>query len=176
MFLTSATTLAAVLAVSPGDGRLGFTLESSLHTVEGQSLAFNGQLDTSALTGSLQVDVSGLTTGLGPRDARMNHICLEAQRFPAISLVVTDIDGSTTGMRAGAGAGAVQLVGTLTIRDVTKDVNVAATYAWEGDSLHLQGRHTLRWADWNIPDPSTLLSTVSPELVVTFDVVARPSS
>ncbi len=176
MFLTSATTLAAVLAVSPGDGRLGFTLESSLHAVEGQALAFSGQLDTSALTGQLVIDAPGLTTGLGPRDARMSWVCLEAQRFPAISLVVSDIDGSVKGLRSGAGTGAIQLIGALTIRDVTRDVAVAATYAWEGETLHIQGRHDLRWADWNIPDPSTLLSIVSPDVVVTFDVVARPPS
>jgi hypothetical protein len=33
----------------------------------------------------------------------------------------------------------------------------------------------MKWTDWNIPDPSILLSTVRPEMAVVFDLVAGPS-
>ena len=82
--------------------------------------------------------------------------------------------GGPSGGDGGRG-GDIVLVGTLTLRDVTLPVRVAASYAWEGEALRLRGRHSLLWADWNIPDPSILLSTVRPEVTVIFDLIASPS-
>ena len=67
------------------------------------------------------------------------------------------------------------LAGTLTIRDVVRPVSVPATYAWEGDDLRIKGRQALAWADFGVPDPSTLLAQVRPEVTILFDLVARPS-
>ncbi len=174
-FAMCATAAATVLGFGPGDGRVAFHLASTLHAVEGQALAFVGQLDTDTRTGTFTVDAGALTTGLGPRDSRMAAWSLEATRFPAIAFVVTRIDGGLAELTNRAGSGTLSLVGTLTIRDVTRDVVVPATFAWEGEKLRIKGRHDMKWTDWNLPDPSTVLSTVSPEMAVVFDVVARPT-
>jgi polyisoprenoid-binding protein YceI len=165
----------AVLGVSPGSGRLGFELQTSVKPVSGEALGFSGSIDTDALTGTLSVDATALTTGFGPRDSRMLTTCLEVARFPAIQLVVASIEGDIAGLRHGAGTGAVTLAGTLTIRDVVRPVSVPATYAWEGDDLRIKGRQALAWADFGVPDPSTLLAQVRPEVTILFDLVARPS-
>lgn len=170
-----ASAAAAILAIAPGEGALIFELPASLHVVEGRAPAFRGELDTGALTGTFTVDAAALTTGLGPRDSRMTAHCLEVARFPTVSLVVSRIDGAVDGLRAGLGAGTVTLGGTLAVRDVTRDVAILASYAWEGERLRIRGRHALAWAEWGIPDPSTLLSTVSPQMTVTFDLIASPS-
>lgn len=165
----------AVLGVQPGSGRLGFELATSVRPVSGDALGFSGSLDTDTFTGILTVDATALTTGYGPRDSRMLSTCLEVARFPAIQLVVSGIDGEVAGLRRGAGTGTITLAGTLTIRDVARPVAVALTYAWEGEDLRLKGRHTLSWADFGVPDPSTLLAQVGPEVTILFDLVARPS-
>jgi len=170
-----ASAAATVLGFGPGDGRLSFELASSLHPIEGQALAFTGSLDTDTLLGALTVDANGLTTGLGPRDSRMGAWCLEVARFPTIAFTVAQIEGDVAGLRSGVGTGRLSLLGTLTIRDVAAAVAVPATYAWEGQNLRIKGRHDMKWTDWNIPDPSVLLSTVRPEMAVVFDLVARPS-
>jgi len=167
--------LAAVLGVSPERGSVSFELPASLDTVRGRAPAFAGSLDTERLTATVTFEAASLTTGLGPRDSRMRWHCLEAPLFPTITLVVTRIEGAVAGLHAGAGTGDVTLVGTLAIRDVVRPVRVAATYAWEGGAVRLKGRHALAWAEWNIPDPSTLLSTVNPEMTVTFYLLASPS-
>jgi polyisoprenoid-binding protein YceI len=170
-----AVAAATVLDFGPGDGRVALRLVSTLHEFEGQALGFAGQLDTQARTGSFTVDAGSLTTGLGPRDSRMLSWCLEAPRFPAITFVVTGIAGGLRELASGAGSGSLSLTGTLTIRDVTRDVVVPATFAWEGDKLRIKGRHEMKWTDWNLPDPSTVLSTVSPDMAVVFDLLARPA-
>jgi polyisoprenoid-binding protein YceI len=173
--MLSASAAATVLGFGPGDSRLSFELASSLHPIEGQALAYSGSLDTDALTGTLTVGASALTTGLGPRDSRMGVWCLEVARFPTIALAVAHIEGDLAALRSGVGTGRVSLLGTLTIRDVALAVAVPATYAWEGQKLRIKGRHDMKWTDWNIPDPSILLSTVRPEMAVVFDLVAGPS-
>lgn len=176
LWLAACTTaLAAALGVEAGSGRVAFQLASSLHPVEGQARSYSGHLDTDALTGELTVDATSLTTGLGPRDSRLLAWCLEVTRFPTVALVLARVDGAVADLRKGAGSGAITLFGTLTIRDVARDVSIPATFAWEGDKLRIKGRHEMKWTDWNIPDPSTLLSTVAPEMSVSFDVLARPS-
>ncbi len=164
---------AAVLAVSSGDGALGFHNTATLHAFDGSARTFDGQIDTAALTGRLSVQAASLTTGLGPRDSRLLSWCLEAPRFPTIELVVSSITGAVEGLRAAAGAGTVTLVGTLTVRDTTREVAIPAAYAWEGTNLRLNGRYELAWPDWNVPDPSIVLSKLDPDMVVTFDLLAR---
>jgi polyisoprenoid-binding protein YceI len=166
---------AASLAVAPADGRVEFHADSSLHPVDGAARQFTGHLDTDALVGDLDVMASSLATGLGPRDSRLVSWCLEAPRFPSIHLAVARISGAVEGLRAAAGSGGVTLEGTLTIRDVVREVTIPATYAWEGSNLRLKGRYAMKWTDWNVPDPSIVLSTVAPEMNVTFDILARPS-
>ena len=109
-----------------------------------------------------------------PRDSRLLTWCLEVARFPTIELSVTRIDGAIDGLRAGAGTGTVTLHGTLTLRDLTREVAIPAAYAWEGPNLRIKGRYDMKWTDWNLPDPSTVLSTVAPDMYVRFDVLGRP--
>lgn len=166
--------LAATLEFSPTESSVGFHASASLHEFDGKARSFSGSLDTTTLAGKLEVQSSSLTTFLGPRDARLQSWCLEAERFPTIQFVLGSVNGEIAGLKAGSGGGAVTLVGKLTIRDVTLDVKVPATYTWEGNNLRLKGRHDLRWADFGIPDPSITISTLYPDLYVTFDVVGRP--
>ncbi|MDP2309192.1 MAG: YceI family protein [Pseudomonadota bacterium] len=174
-FALCAVAAAAVLGFGPGDGRVEFQLSSTLHEIEGEALGFAGQLDTAARTGTLTVDAGSLTTGLGPRDSRMLAWCLEAPRFPAITFALSSIEGGQTGLASGVGSGSLSLRGTLTIRDITQALVVPATFAWEGDKLRIKGRHDMKWTDWNLPDPSTVLSTVSPDMAILFDILARPA-
>ena len=166
--------MAATLGVAPADGSLVFHASSSLHPIEGVAREYSGTLDTDALRGTLDVVSRSLTTGLGPRDSRLLSWCLEATRFPNIHFEVTEIVGAIAGLRAASGAGTVSLDGTLTIRDIGREVNIPATYAWEGPNLRLKGRYEMKWTDWNIPDPSIVLSSVAPAMDVGFDIVARP--
>jgi polyisoprenoid-binding protein YceI len=170
-----ATAMATVLGVGAEDGRVEFHNTASLHAFDGQARRYAGQLDTAALVGDLTVEAASLSTGLGPRDSRLLSWCLEAVRFPSIHLAVARITGAVEGLQRAAGTGGLTLQGTLTIRDVVRDVAIPATYAWEGPNLRLKGRYDMKWTDWNLPDPSTVLSTVAPEMDVTFDVLAKPS-
>jgi hypothetical protein len=170
------TVLAAPLAVDAERSTLRVHARSSLHDFEIEARAFSGRLDPAEGAGSLDLPVAGLTSGVGPRDARMRGWCLDERAHPALRFDVGRIEGDTPGLRAGVGSGEVVLVGALTIREATRALSVPASYAWEGSALRLRGRVPLRWAEWGIPDPAVALSMLGPDLTVAFDVLAAAAS
>jgi len=161
-------TFASDPAAPPG---LVFHNGSSLGELEGTA-AFTGQLDTRTLKGTLTVPAASLTTGSGPRDTRLRSYCLEESTFPAITFVVSGVTGDTKALQSGAGKGTVALVGTLTIRDVSRPITVPASFSYDGGALHLAGRYDLRWAEYGVPDPAVVISALSPDMYVTFDLVS----
>jgi polyisoprenoid-binding protein YceI len=103
----------------------------------------------------------------------MWSFALEAGRFPAVHFAVTRVEGEVRGLQSGMGTGDVQLHGRLTVRDVTRDVVVPVRWTWEGPILRFHGRYDLRWADYGVPDASIVVSTLSPDMYVAFDLVGR---
>lgn len=169
-----ASLLAAPLDLAATDGRISVRCLASLHEFDTRVGRFTGSLDPLTGRGRLQVEVASLSTGLGPRDSRMLYYALDVGTFPELAFVVDRLEGDP--VAAGAGSGNLTLVGALTIRGTTRSVEVPARYTWEGEALRLTGRQELTWTDYGVPDPSVVLSTLSPELRVDFDVLARPPS
>ncbi len=161
---------AATLEIDPAASALRVYATSSLHAFEIEARTLSGRVDPARRDGAIVVPVAALTTGLGPRDARMRTWCLDERAFPEIRYDVDTIEGGDPG--AGTGAGDATLRGRLRIRDTARALEIPVTWSWEGGRLRVRGRAPLRWADWGVPDPAVLLSTMGPEVVVTFDVVA----
>lgn len=167
---------AETLMFTAADGRIGFHCVATLHEFDGRAGQFTGTFDPVAGRGRLVVVASSLSTGLGPRDSRMLYYALDAVQFPAIELKVERVGGEVDLLASRAGSGNLTLAGALTVRGVTRPVEVPARFTWEGAALRLAGSLPLDWTDYGIPDPSVVLSTLSPDLRVDFDVLARPPS
>ncbi len=165
---------AAALEVDPAASSVRVYATSSLHAFEIEARTVAGRVDPSHGDGAIVVPVASLTTGLGPRDARMRTWCLDERAYPEIRYDLDAIVGGDPG--AGTGAGDATLRGHLRIRDTTKAIEIPATWSWEGARLRVRGRVPLRWADWGVPDPAVLVSVMAPEVVVAFDVVVAPPS
>ncbi len=164
------------LALDPARGTIRAHARASLHDFEIEATSFTGALDPSEGTGTLDLAVAGLTTGVGPRDARIRGWCLDEATHPSVRYLVRRVEGDTAGLRAGVGSGEIVLQGSLQIRETLHELAVPASYAWEGGALRLRGRVPLRWSDWGIPDPAVAIATLRPELTIAFDVltVAAP--
>lgn len=167
----SAADLTFMAAEEGKPSTLTFHNSSTLGDFEGTA-PFTGHLDTTALKGQLTIATNSLTTKNGPRDTRMQSYCLEPARFPTITFVVAGITGDSAALKSGAGSGTITLTGPLTIRDVTKTISVPASFTYDGATLHLNGRYDLRWADYGVPDPGIVISTLDPNMYVSFDLLA----
>ncbi len=164
------------LALDPARSTVRAHARASLHDFEIEATSFTGSLDPSEGTGTLDLAVAGLRSGVGPRDARMRGWCLDERTHPLVRYAVRGVEGDVAGVRAGVGSGEIVLQGDLQLRETTRPLAVPASYAWEGGALRLRGRVPLRWSDWGIPDPAVAIATLGPELTIAFDVltVAAP--
>ena len=170
--LIGASAEAKTYTFSQSGSSIKFFNKASLHGIEGTAKSFGGTLDSASLTGSLVVKTASMTTDLGPRDKKMHEFCLESVTFPAITFDVKSIEGGEA-LQNGEGAGQVTLVGSLTIRDVSKSVRIAADYAFVDTGLKLTGRYDFKWTDYGVPDPSIIISKLYPEMNVQFTLNAQ---
>ena len=138
--------------------------------------AMRGVINSGTLKGRLEVTVTELSTGSGPRDARMQSYCLESARFPTVVFDVATITGDTAALRAGDGTGTLTLIGSLTIRDVTMPATVPASFTYTAGVLRLSGRYDMDWTAFGVPDPGVIISALDPHMYVTFDIVAGPAT
>ena len=168
------TAEAATYGFTPAGSSVKFFNKASLHGIEGTAKSFSGSLDTETGTGKLSVSTANMTTHLGPRDTKMHEYCLETDKYPTITFAVSSIDGGDA-LNSGQGSGTVTLKGTLTIRDVSRPVAIKTSYSFGDDGLSLSGRHDFKWTDFNVPDPSIIISKLYPEMNVQFKLKAKPS-
>lgn len=175
LLLSTARAPAAELSFTP-QSSVRFVNRSTLGEFSGQAAPV-GRFDPATGRGALDIDATSLSTGNGPRDARMRAYCLDVAQFPRIHFVVTAVEGDAAGLKAGAAgsSGTVTLVGALTVRDVTRALSVPASYRYDAAGLQLSGQVELRWADYGVPDPAVVIATLDPAMSVRFDVVAAPA-
>ncbi|MCP4806745.1 MAG: YceI family protein [Proteobacteria bacterium] len=158
------------------DGAIGFQMVATLHEIEGAATNFQGELDVgkrATHTGKITVQSNALTTNLDIRDERMHGYVLGVGEYPTVTFDIAAIDGDVAGLDSKKGKGEVVLKGQVTIRTVTKDVEIPAKYAWDdAGNLSIDTSWDTAWTNWNLPDPSILMSTLYPELTVNASVTA----
>ncbi|MCB9759816.1 MAG: YceI family protein [Alphaproteobacteria bacterium] len=159
-------------------GAVGYHMVATLHEIDGQAPNFSGELFIGKggdHTGTLTVQTPAMTTGLSVRDDRMHEYVLAVTEYPTLTFKMGAIGGDVAGLDSGQGSGQVLLRGQLTIRTSTRDVEIPATYTWQGDKVVLEGRYDMKWTSFGLPDPSIMISTLYPDMTVNFKVTARPA-
>ncbi|MFM9138313.1 MAG: YceI family protein [Actinomycetota bacterium] len=184
---TTPTTIDAasttVVADDPGvDGQWNVLADSVVgyrvkEILFGQSTEGVGR--TSAVTGSLtiesdtvaqarfDVDMATLTSDSDRRDRQVRGRILETSSYPTASFVL----GAPISLTPEALAGnefAVDAVGTLTLRGVTKDVAVALVARFVDGVIEVNGSLQIVFAEWSIPDPSISAISVEDRGVLEF--------
>ena len=158
---------------------VGFHMLATMHEVDGDCRSFQGEIDIgkkATHTGKVTVQTNALTTFIDVRDERMHDYVLEVEKYPTLQFDIKAIEGDVEGLDSGNGSGEVVLKGQLTIKTVSKDIEFPVTYTWDEDgNLSLTGAYATSWTNWNLPDPSILISTLYPELDVKVDVKAQKS-
>lgn len=169
-----AAALAAPLQFAEGEGSLGFHAVASLHEFDGKAQRFSGSFDPETGEGEIVVPVRALSTGIGARDSRMIHSSLAVADHPEIRLDIHAVEGAEAFFAAQAGVGTGIVTGSLEIRGVRVAVRIPVELRWEGPKLGVRGSFPLRLADFGIPDPSILTSTMRPEVTVRLDLLGSP--
>lgn len=159
------------------DGKINFELTTNVHPLKANVEKFKGfinvkskdQKNIDAVDGLLEIDTSSITTHISLCDSRMKSETLSTSKFPKITFKVLnaeiisnklDIDNTVN----------LKLIGNLTIREVTKkvDIPVKVTVSSDKTSAIVEGKYKVNFPDYKVPDPSVLVAKVYPNVDLSF--------
>jgi len=132
-------------------------------TIVGQKTEGVGR--TSEITGSLTiadeqvtaaefiVDMTTLVSDSTRRDRQVNTRILDTKTFPTATFVLKKPITLTPEALAGSDF-SVDTTGTLTLRGVTKEIDLTLIARLVDDVIEVNGSYEIVFTDWSIPDPS----------------------
>jgi polyisoprenoid-binding protein YceI len=118
------------------------------------------------------IQAASLTTGHPERDADMRQDFLEVEHFPTIGFRVEE--ALVPQPVANAASWDLVLQGKLTVHGTTRDVKVPTTVSVADERITARGRIYLDMRDYGIRVPRLFLIPMKSEVLVGFEVVARP--
>ena len=163
--------------IVPGDSSVVFRVPDNRGGFSGRTTQVTGRVAVEARGEGeeyvAQVDAgiaSGtITTGSGIRDAGMRSTFLETDRYPRISFT-----GAVTA-RPGLGIHPFPATvrGSLTIRDVTREIEFPAVVTALARDYLADGTATVRMADYGIPYPRAFIFVARDPVTVTLHLRAH---
>jgi polyisoprenoid-binding protein YceI len=122
----------------------------------GRTSAIEGALtiaDNQVTSAQFTVNMTTLKSDSSRRDRQVDTRILDTATFPTSTFVIKDSIALTPEALAGSDF-TVDVTGTLTLRGVTKDINVTLIARLVNNVIEVNGSIELIFAEWSIPDPS----------------------
>ena len=168
------------LRIDPGGSRVWFDADARLHSFRGETRQISGRLtllNTSppqVADARVIIDAGSLATGNVDRDADMHRDYMEVRTFPTIEFSITDLLPSQS--VSNSPDWEIIMRGKLVVHGVTRTVDVPATVHLATDHLTARGQVRLDMRDYNIRVPRLLLIPMKSQVLIGFEVVARPET
>jgi polyisoprenoid-binding protein YceI len=123
------------------------------------SITFDGQGRVLRESSRVTVDLRTLQSDRDRRDNYVRRNTLETERYPTVVFVPTEVRGLSFPLPQ-TGTTSFELVGDLTVRDVTRRTSWEATATFNGQEVSVQARTAFRFGDFglSIPRVSSVLS------------------
>jgi polyisoprenoid-binding protein YceI len=124
--------------------------------------------------GTFTADISQFTSDSDRRDNAIRDRFLESARYPEVNFTITQVNGLPETYQEGEEI-ALQIVGDLRVRDVTKPTTFDALVMLEGDTLSGEASTTILMSDFGFgPISIAGILNTEDEVKVTLNFVARP--
>jgi polyisoprenoid-binding protein YceI len=172
-------------SIVPDQSQARFTLTEDLNgqpvTVVGTTnqvvgeLAVNPSDLSTAQVGVIQINARTLATDSDRRDRAIRNFILSTDSFEYITFTPTGVQG-LIGAAAAGQPYTFQIVGDLTIKDVTRPVTFDATVQAESaEQVTGSARTSVNWADFGLAIPDVpFVANVSDAVTLELDFVAAP--
>jgi polyisoprenoid-binding protein YceI len=160
------------------ESRIWFDADARLHSFRGETQQLTGRFTLQRTSppqvadARVTIEAASLDTGHPERNADMRRDFLEVERFPIIEFRVDEL--LTPQPVTSLVSWDLVLQGKLTVHGVTRDVMVPTTVSIADERVTAQGRIHLDMRDYNIRVPRLFLIPIKSEVLVGFEVVARP--
>jgi polyisoprenoid-binding protein YceI len=159
-----------VLVLDPGQSKIHWIVDSSLHTVHGtfalKSGAVHFNLETGKAGGEIVVSAASGESGNGSRDERMQKEILESAKYPDAVFRPIRVEGKV-GL---SGASDVRLSGVFSIHGADHEVTVQVHAELSGERWHGEAKFEVPYVQWGIKDPSNFLLKVKPVVEVEVEM------
>lgn len=159
-----------------------FAIDSTWRVVQGQFAEVSGSAklartnDPTSLSAQLTIPVRTLTAGTSGRAERL-RAALSADQFANIIVDISSMYPISNDVRdLEQPSTKIVLRGTVTIRDKTKDLELAGTMFRHGGRVIIEGDTNIEWRQFGIQAPSQFLSRYDEIVHVHFSAVLRPAA
>jgi len=161
---------AEVLRLDTDACRVAFTLDATLHEVEGLFTLQGGTIvfdpATGEASGRVVITAASGDTHNGKRDRKMHEKVLESSLYPEIVFVPERIVGTFLPM----GDSEVSIEGAMEIHGARHAVAIPARVHVENGRLTGTAGLTIPYVAWGMKDPSFLIFRVAKEVVVSLEL------
>lgn len=145
----------------------------STQEVEGELQLRLDDPQNALVAGRFQVNLPSLATTRSQRDEWIRENALESNRYPLAEFVATEIQGAPTSYTEGEEV-TFQLVGDLTVREMTQPVTFDVTATREGDTISGVATTNMQLTDFGFDPPSFVNTlTVSNDFLIRIELTAR---
>ena len=175
-FLICSLPLAAAqsaIELDPARTTIGFTVDSTLHTVHGSFKLKRGSLKfdtaTGSVSGEIVVDVASGETGNDSRDKRMHKEILETARYPEAIFTPDHIAGEL----APQGPSQLDVHGVFQIHGASHELTLHIRAEIKDGELSASTDFTIPYVQWGIKNPSNFLLKVADKVEMHIQSTAR---
>jgi len=162
--LTTATLFSANLTFSSGsvEAKTSILGDSNINPSSSNIVSHltmdKGEVTT--LKGSVDVSLVALKSDNEDRDEHM-HETINVEKYTKTTYTINSVEKNT--------AGSYNIIGTLKLHGVTKDVNMLGEVSENGDTVSIKAQTAFNMSDFGIEPPSMLFLTVRDQLDMTID-------
>lgn len=158
------------LIVDPGQSKVYWTVDSTLHTVHGTFAVKSGALhfdpETGKAGGEIVVFATSGESGNSSRDEKMHKVVLESANYPEVAFRPTQVEGKV----AVSGNSDVQLHGVFRLHGSEHELTVPVhaeigSGKWKGTA-----KFEVPYIQWGLKDPSNWLLKVKPAVQVDLEL------
>jgi polyisoprenoid-binding protein YceI len=154
------------LIVDPGQSKVHWSVDSTLHTVHGTFAVKSGRLLLDPQTGKASGEIVVLATsgesGNSSRDEKMHKVVLESAKFPDVAFRPTQVEGKL----AVSGNSDVQLHGVFLLHGGVHELTVPVHAEMSGGKWQGAAKFQVPYIQWGLKDPSNWLLKVKPAVQV----------
>ena len=167
---TQALVSEIVLTLDPGQSKVHWTVDSTLHTVHGTFALKSGTVhfdpETGKASGEIVVYAPSGESGNNSRDKRMHREILETAKYPDVVFRPMQIEGKV----GQSGASDVKLGGVFSIHGADHDLTAQVHAELMGDRWRGTGKFAVPYVKWGIKDPSNFFLKVKPVVNVELEM------
>ena len=161
-----ASTEPLLLKLSPDKTSLTFTVNATVHAIEGLLALDSGEIrfdpDTGTASGQVTIDLRRAGTGNRLRDREMHASVLETERYPVAIFRPQRIIGSL----APSGLSDLVLAGFLSLHGVDHSLTLPVRARVAGNTVSAETTFEIPYVAWGLRNPSLLFLRVAPIALV----------